>query len=299
MTQLTSTATNRPFTTAQVCRVWKVPRSTVYTCRNPQDADRPAARRRGPTGPCPDDELLERIRAVVKASPFHGEGHRKVWARLRYAGTRTSKARVLRVMRDNGLLAPHFPRREHGHKAHDRTITTERPDEMWGTDATAAVTRDEGTAFVFIAVDHCTGEVMGIHASASGSRVEALEPIRQGVRSSFGTYAPDAALGLTLRHDHGSQYTSHDFQSELRFLGIRSSPSYVAEPECNGVAERFIRTLKEQLLWVKTFDTIEALRLALIDFKHRYNHGWLVQKHGHVTPAEARANLSPPTVLAA
>lgn len=297
--QITSTATNRPFTTAQVCRVWKVPRSTVYAHRDPQEADRAAARRRGPTGPCPDDELLERIRAVVKASPFQGEGHRKVWARLRHAGTRTSKGRVLRLMRENDLLAPHFPRREHGNKAHDRTITTERPDEMWGTDATAAVTRDEGAAFVFVAMEHCTGEVMGIHASASGSRMEALEPIRQGVRRSFGTYAQDIALGLTLRHDHGSQYTSHDFQNELRFLGIRSSPSYVAEPECNGVAERFMRTLKEQLLWVETFDTIEELRVALIDFMHRYNHEWLVQKHGHLTPAEARAKLTQPAAKAA
>ncbi len=160
-------------------------------------------------------------------------------------------------------------------------------------------TRDEGAAFVFVAMEHCTGEIMGIHASASGSRMEALEPIRQGVRRSFGTYAQDIALGLTLRHDHGSQYTSHDFQDELRFLGIRSSPSYVAEPECNGVAERFMRTLKEQLLWVETFDTIEELRLALIDFMHRYNHEWLVQKHGHITPAEARAKLSQPAALAA
>src|ERR1700682_5631363 len=45
-------------------------------------------------------------RDVLAASPFHGEGHRKVWARLRYAGTRTSLRRVLRLMRQNNLLAP-------------------------------------------------------------------------------------------------------------------------------------------------------------------------------------------------
>ena len=43
------------------------------------------------------------------------------------------------------------------------------------------------------------------------------------------------------------------------------------EPEGNGVAERFIRTLKENLLWVRSFDTIEALRLALLEFKRTYN----------------------------
>ena len=92
---------------------------------------------------------------------------------------------------------------------------------------------------------------------------------------------------------------SHDFQEELRFLGVTSTPAFVAEPECTGVAERFIRTLKEQLLWVETFDTIEELRLALIAFKHRYNAEWLVQKHGHITPAQARANLAQSVAVAA
>jgi hypothetical protein len=46
--------------------------------------------------------------------------------------------------------------------------------------------------------------------------------------------------------------------------------AFVREPEGNGVAERFIRTLKEQLLWVWTFDTVEELRQALFEFKGFY-----------------------------
>jgi putative transposase len=80
---------------------------------------------------------------------------------------------------------------------------------------------------------------------------------------------------------------------------VRSTPSYVVEPECNGVAERFIRTMKEQVLWVKTFDTIEELRLALHEFKDQYNQEWLVQKHDHVTPWQARQALSQPRANAA
>lgn len=291
MSQLTSTVTGRRYGLALVCRVWKCPRSTVNAHRKHRKAEPPAARRRGPLGPCSDDELLEKIRVAIEDSPFHGEGYRKVWARLRTSGTRTSKARVLRLMRKGGLLAPHHPKVQHGNKAHDGRITTDRPDEMWGTDATSTLTR-QGQAFVFILVDHCTGECLGIHASASGSRHEALEPVRQAVRGVFGMFDQNVAQGLALRHDHGSQYTSRDFQQELRFLGIRSTASYVAEPECNGVAERFIRTLKEQLLWVRSFDTIEELRLALLAFQHTYNTQWLVQKHGHITPAEARRLLT-------
>jgi transposase InsO family protein len=99
------------------------------------------------------------------------------------------------------------------------------------------------------------------------------------------------AVGLKLRHDHGSQFTSDDYQQELDFLGIESSPAFVREPEGNGVSERFIRTLKEQLLWVRYFASIEELRLALLEFKEKYNRQWLVEKHGHRTPAQVRADF--------
>ena len=53
----------------------------------------------------PDEALVEAIRKLLRDSPFHGEGHRKLWARLRFAGVRTSRRRVLRLMREHGLLA--------------------------------------------------------------------------------------------------------------------------------------------------------------------------------------------------
>jgi putative transposase len=93
---------------------------------------------------------------------------------------RTSKERVRRVMREQGLQGPYFQKHVRGSKAHDGRITTDRPDEMWGTDASAACTRDEGAAFIFIAVDHCTSECLRIHVSASASRMEALEPHASG-----------------------------------------------------------------------------------------------------------------------
>ena len=66
---------------------------------------------------------------------------------------------------------------------------------------------------------------------------EALEPIRQGVRARL---APEYAR-LRLRHDHGSNYLADDFQQEVAFFGIESSPSFVREPEGNGVAESSAR----------------------------------------------------------
>ena len=110
------------------------------------------------------------------------------------------------------------------------------------------------------------------------------------MRRCFGAFGKDVARGLALRHDHGSQYVSHDFQREIAFLGIESSPAFVRAPEGNGCAERFIRTLKENLLWVRPFATIEELRLALIRFKRTYNRSWIIERHGYKTPAQVRAD---------
>jgi putative transposase len=285
MSQATSPSTDKAYGLARVCRVWGIARSTIYGQRH--ERAMPAARR-GPLGPCADDELVAHIRRLLEASPFPGEGYRKVWARLRHSGIRTSPRRVLRLMRAHQLLAPTRQGHPHGPKAHDGTIIPTQVDTMWGTDMTATFTRQEGQVAIFIAVDHYSAECVGIHAAKQGTRFEALEPIRQGVGTYLGAFGQDIAQGLALRHDHGSQYRSQVFQEELTVLGIASSPAFVREPEGNGCAERFIRTLKENLLWLKTFDTVEDLRLALHEFQRQYNETWLIGRHGYKAPAQVR-----------
>src|SRR4051812_49600292 len=98
--------------------------------------------------------------------------------------------------------------------------------------------------------------------------------------------------GLTILHDHGSAYMSDDFQRDLTFLGLTSSPSFVREPEGNGIAERFIRTLKENLLWVRHLATVAELVEALREFKRTYNAQWLIERHGFRTPSQARLDLA-------
>jgi transposase InsO family protein len=288
MSQALSPSFARCYGLARVARVWKISRASVYRSLK-ETPPNPSARRPGPVGACSDAELADHIRQQIAASRLHGEGYRKLWARLRFAGVRASPRRVRRVMRENGLLAPHRVGRTEA-RPHDGTIITDKVNEMWGTDMTQTITIREGRANVFVAVEHANSEVVGIHAARSANRFEALEPVRQGVHRCFGTIAPGVARGLKLRHDHGSNYMSGDFQDEIECLGIEASPSFVREPEGNGVAERFIRTLKENLLWVRTFDTIEELRAALVEFATRYNETWLVARHGYRTPAQVRAD---------
>ena len=295
MSRAVSPSVDRVYGLVRVARCWNVSRATVYRHRQAPIVPK---RRPGPVGPCDDATLLEHIKKAIAESRFTGEGYRKIWARLRFSGVRSSPGRVRRLMRENGLLAPHRLRKRPD-KAHDGTITTEAVDVLWGTDMTQSVTLAEGVAHVFVAVDHCNSECVGIHADKSANRFHALEPVRQGVRRHFGAIGKNMAAGLMLRHDHGPNYMSDDFQSEIAFLGIEASPSFVRQPEGNGVAERFIRTLKENLLWVQRFETIEDLRLALLEFADCYNTHWLVARHDHRTPAQVRAEQQSVIDLAA
>jgi putative transposase len=122
-----------------------------------------------------------------------------------------------------------------------------------------------------------------------GSNWEALEPIRQGLAKHFGAMTENVAAGLILRHDNGPDYRADDFQDEIKFLGSESSPAFVRQPEGNSLAERVIRTLKQQLLWVRYFPTAEALRKGLAEFADLYNTSWLRERHGHKTPNQIRA----------
>jgi hypothetical protein len=132
----TSPSTGKPYGLARVCRLWDVPRPTFYFQRHQRVIpleERQGLKRCGPLGPCSDEELAGHFRRSLAESPFHGEGYRKVWARLRYKGIRTSTERVRRLMREYGLQALQRIGHPHGPKAHDGTIITDRPDEMRGT----------------------------------------------------------------------------------------------------------------------------------------------------------------------
>ena len=209
---------------ATVCRLTGAPRSTVYARRDQVANDFGPPRRRGPVVGIADEELTEKIREVIRFSPFAGEGHRKVTARLRREhGIGVGRKRVLRLMRQAGLLAPQRARGRRKPRPHDGTIIPEGPNTLWGTDATMAYTLRDGWVWAFVAVDHHTAEGWASVAKR-GDRFACLEPIYDAVRDRFGAIGPDVARGIAMRHDWGPQYTSGHFQGALKWLGDRRLP---------------------------------------------------------------------------
>jgi transposase InsO family protein len=231
---------------------------------------------------------LAEIRRDLAESPFVGEGHRKVWARLRrQQGIRTSRKRILRLTREAGLLAPTPQVRKRSQRLHEGTITVEDPDTLWATDATEAWTRGEGRCAVFVIVDHASNEVW-YDAAKRMDRFAAADLLREVCAERFGSVERAVACGLALRYDGGSCFRSDHYQAEIDHLGIARSPAFHYEPETNGCAEKAIQVLKEQVLWIERFETLEELRQAVRCFGRTYNEQWLIERHGYRTPIEAR-----------
>ena len=197
MSAVLSISTGKICGVSRVCRVRGPSRASVYRDLQPAQAEPSPRRRPEPQGPLSDADLAREIRPVITDSRFHGEGYRKVWARLRYKGIGTSQARVLRLMRENGLCAKPCRGPAHGPVPmtgpSSRTVST-KGQGMWGTDTTA-----------------------------------------RACGNASGRSARMVAAGLTIRHDNGSQYISHDFQNEIAWLGATSSPSLSAPPKGTAV----------------------------------------------------------------
>ncbi|MHB1400364.1 MAG: IS3 family transposase [Trichloromonadaceae bacterium] len=286
MSQTISPVVGRPYGVQRVCAVWGQARSSFYHASRPGPQAIP--KRRGPRPLIGDEDLLALIRNDLVTSPFTGEGHRKVWGRLRFRdGHRVTRKRVLRLMRENHLLSPHRGRPKPA-KAHDGKIITLAPNLMWGTDGTRVFTLEEGWVWIFTAVEHWNAECVGWHVCKTGDRYAALQPLSMALSRLFGSVEKGVARGLSLRMDHGTQYLSDHFQNQIKFWGITPSFAFVAEPQTNGVAERFNRTLKEQAIYGRIFRSVDEVREAMKSFVDLYNSEWRVEKNGFRSPDEIR-----------
>ena len=298
MSGVTSPAAGRVYGVQRVCAAWGFPRASYYA-NNPAAPAPAAPGKRGPKTALDDTALLALIRADLAQSPFRGEGHRKVFGRLRYVGGhRVGSNRILRLMREHHLLSPHRVASAPA-KAHDGRIVTAAPNVRWATDGAKVWTVDDGWLWLFTTIEHWNAECLGHHVCKRGDRFAAYEPVAQALTHVFGTSAPGTARGVELRHDHGSQYLTDYFQGQSRFHGFTPSFAFVGEPETNGVVERFNRTLKEQIIHGHAYRNRAELAAAVATFVATYNRAWRLEKLRYKSPLEARRDYQPSTLLAA
>lgn len=240
-----------------------------------------------------DAEVLAGIRKVISSNEFKGEGYKKVCFRLRKlpsGAIHASKERVNRLMRENNLLSPFRIKKSVEKREHKGKIKTREFNQMWATDGKKFWVDSVGWCWFFGVIEHCNNEILSWHIAKKGSRFAALEPVKEAIRAQFGGIGKDVCEGMTLklRSDHGSQYTSDVFQNQMKFWGLKMSMSFVAEPECNGIIERFHRTLEEEVFAVNRFTSIEHAREVINRFIDSYNKNWILHRLKLLSPIEYR-----------
>jgi len=253
--------------------------------------------RPGPKPRFSDKEVTWEVKKELGSSLFVGLGYKKLHNRIRKHLV-VGKNRLNRIMRDQNLLAPVRPRSNGSSRPHDGKIITMLPNRMWGTDGKKFYTIRDGWCWFFSVIDHFNDEILSWHTSKIGDRFAALEPVRVSVKKVFGSLEQEVCrdTGLFLRADHGSQYDSKDFQRELKYLNLAYSPAFVRSPQCNGIIERFHRTLDEQVFDLHLFQTIEEAKITIKKFIHDYNLYWQIHRLGLKSPIEYRESFETKTI---
>ncbi len=196
MSAATSPGTGLAYGLRRVCAAWGMARSSFYAVTSGQHAEQPPAKRRGPKPAISDQALLVAIEADLEASPWEGEGYRKVWARLRVC-------RDIRVARQAGAppdareqsaLAPSLPP-PWRQSPWTGEIITHAPNLMWGTDGVRVFTVDDGWGWIFTAVEHWNAECVGWHVCKRGDRFAALQPISMGLAGLYVSTAAGICTG--------------------------------------------------------------------------------------------------------
>lgn len=281
-----SVSTGKPYPMRQILSVAELSSSAWYDKRPRKGSQRSKP---GPRPYLSDDEVLSEIKAYLRSPDFNSEGYIKIHARLRRKGLRVGKNRVYKLMQEANLLNETIRKTGSG-RIHDGSIITERPNTLWATDGKEFWTEQEGKCHFIGVIDHFDDQIMSFHLCKKFDRYAAMEPLREAIKNEFGSVDKGVCngLGIALRSDHGSQFYSREYQKELRYLGIDYSPAFVRSPECNGIIERFHRTLNEQIFHQKRFKSLEQAEREIGIFIKAYNEKWLLHRLGLRSPIEYR-----------
>jgi putative transposase len=273
---------DRKLPVAVVCRVLGTPRSSVDARR----AQAGAGGRPGPATSISDHDLLGLIRQVLAASPFAGEGYRKVRARLR-------RQQGVRVSGNGscGCCARRACWRRSGSVAgasHGRMTAPSSPTGR--TSVGAPMPPWPGPA--------ATGGCGCLPAWITppprrGRRSQGRRPVRRAAAGLRRGHRPLGPAGRRCRPRRaaapqlGTAVPLGPLPRLDRLAGHQRRRRLPGRAGDQRVRRAVDPHLKQQCLWVQLYDTIDELRHAVTGFVDRYNTSWLIQRHGHLTPKEA------------
>jgi len=227
--------------------------------------------------------LLERIRQLKADHPYWG--YRRVWAYLKYQEKMAvNRKRIHRLMKINHLLVPKNLKLRAPRKAATHKPRTVEPDRYWGIDMTKVMIATFGWVYLHVVIDWGSKKLLSTHVSLTSKSSDWLEALNEAINLQFPNGIKEAASIPELISDHGSQPTSAAFLKACSELGIHQIFASYCNPKGNADTERVIRTIKEDLVWTKEFDSVAAFETALNLWRKAYNEEYPHSSLGYVTP---------------
>ena len=226
--------------------------------------------------------LLERIKDIKAEHPFWG--YRRVWAYLRYVdGLIVNKKRVYRLMKENNLTVKQNQRLIAKRLSERPKPRPDRHRQWWGIDMTKVMT-ENGRAYVVIVLDWYTKKILGHYSGTRATSREWLEALNKALNREFPVGV--GGHGLKLMSDNGSQPTSLSFMKACSILEVQQAFTSYNNPKGNADTERMIRTMKEELFWLREWENERELGQELDKWVQYYNRNYLHSAHGYRTPVQ-------------
>ena len=228
-------------------------------------------------------ELLAQIQQLKAEHPFWG--YRRIWAYLKYRqGLIINRKRIYRLLKDNGLLVTpntklKATRGKYPYKSKPKAV---RINQYWGIDMTKVLLESFGWLYLVVVLDWYSKKIVGYSLKLRSRANDWIEALNNAINNQFpqGILSKDQTLFLI--SDNGSQPTSSKFMQACSVLEIKQIFTCYNNPKGNADTERVIRTIKEDLIWIKEwktpFDLEEDLKSWIIRYNTDYPHSSLSYK---------------------
>jgi transposase InsO family protein len=227
-----------------------------------------------------NEPIVRRIEEIKAEHPYWG--YRRMWAHLKYVdGLPVNKKRILRLMQTHHLLVKADVKLKAARTMRSKP-KPDKPNQWWGIDMTKVMVSDFGWMYIVVVLDWYTKQITGYYAGTQCRSHHWLEALEDGVRKQF----PDGVRGqgLHLMSDNGSQPTSLNFMRTCRCLDIRQAFTSYNNPKGNADTERVFRTMKEELLWLREWQSPFELTDSLSKWIEYYNKEYLHSTLGYKSP---------------
>lgn len=264
-----------------ICDMLCVPRSSYYSwLKDTKEVKEYKKKLR-------DAKVLNEMEEIKLQHPFWG--YRRVWAWLFYRESIcVNRKRVYRIMKENGLLV--------SQKNYEACRTpqrskprADRPRQFWGIDMTKFMIPSMGWAYLVVVLDWYRKKAVGWDISTRSRTEEWKRALNMAINKEFSDGV--RGNGLKLISDNGTQPTSVNFIKEMSSLGIEQIFTSYNNPKGNADTERMMRTIKEEVVWLEEFSSLEEAKGRLNNwFEKDYNSDYVHSALGYMSPEEFENN---------